>query len=109
MNNPTLDTSKVVFCDLDDTLCKGPYDDASPITKNIDRLNVFKRDGWTVVIWTGRGMITYGGNIQRIEEAYRERTEKWLRRNGVLYNELRFGKPVFALLVDDKSENWSER
>lgn len=56
-----------------------------------------------MTIFTARGMNTCNGDVFRVEDAYREMTEKWLRDNRVCYHDLRFGKPAGDLYVDDKS------
>ena len=56
-----------------------------------------KHDGHVIVYWTARGSVT---GID-----WRDITESQLKDWGVKYHELRFGKPSFDLLIDDKALN----
>ena len=47
--------------------------------------------------WTARGT---GSGID-----WREVTEKQFKKWGVKYHELRFGKPIYDLFIDDKNIN----
>jgi capsule biosynthesis phosphatase len=96
----------IVF-DLDGTLCEITgggieYFSAKPKMDVITRLNSFHNLGWKVVIYTARGMTTNKGDVQRCESLYRHWTEQWLKKYGVQYDELIFGKPAGDLYVDDK-------
>lgn len=95
----------VVF-DFDGTICTSvpdrQYHTIQPRREVIERLNWLHDVGFRIVIFTGRGMITYGGDVEKIEERWRAEIEGWLADNGVMYDELRFGKPSADLYVDDK-------
>ena len=93
----------VVYIDIDDTICtredEADYSSAIPIKANIKKANHYFEEGHTVVYWTARGTTT---GID-----WREVTEKQLGKWGVKYHHLKFGKPQYDLLIEDKSENWS--
>ena len=93
----------VIFCDLDNTLCKtqgSDYENAKPIPKNIKKINKLFTLGHKIVIWTGRGN-TSGRN-------WSELTVRQLREWEVLYHELSFDKRHFDLLIDDKAQESKE-
>jgi capsule biosynthesis phosphatase len=102
------DTTKRLVIDLDGTLCtlRRPgesYHDVRPFQGEIDVLNRLVDDGWHVTVFTARGMDTYGGDVRKIKLMLEAPTRAWLRRHGVRYHRLKFGKPPADWYVDDKS------
>ena len=99
---------KRIVCDLDGTLCtqesSDNYRNALPIPGTISRLAELKAAGWHVIIYTARGMNTYG-TARGAEDVHRGMTEEWLAKNGIEYDELIFGKPAADVYVDDKGMN----
>lgn len=51
--------------------------------------------GHTVIYWTARGTET--------EINWRDITEKQFQEWGIKYHELRFGKPAYDVLIDDRA------
>ena len=91
----------IIYVDIDETICVSPesrdYSLAKPITANIDKVNRLYEAGNTIVYWTARGT---GSGID-----WREVTEKQFFEWGVKYHDLKFGKPIYDLFVDDKNIN----
>ena len=91
----------LVYCfDIDETICKTTdmnYENASPIVDRISKLNRLFDDGNVIKLFTARGSET-GIN-------WRETTESQLKRWGLNYHELHFGKPAADVYVDDKAVN----
>ena len=91
----------IVYVDIDETICISPenrnYFEATPIRKNIKKINQLYDEGDVIVYWTARGS---GSGID-----WREVTENQFKEWGVKYHELRFGKPVYDLFVCDKVIN----
>ena len=98
----------VVF-DFDGTICTlvpdRQYHLIQPRWEVINKLNKLYDDGFQIIVLTGRGMITYAGDIQKIEERYRIEIEDFLLRYGIKYHKLMFGKPSADYYVDDKGLN----
>jgi CMP-N,N'-diacetyllegionaminic acid synthase len=94
----------VIYVDIDETICESPenrdYAHAVPIELNIKKINELYDKGNIIIYWTARGTATGIG--------WRTITEKQFKEWGVKYHELRFGKPVYDLFIDDKNIN-SER
>jgi hypothetical protein len=94
----------IIYVDIDETICRSPksgeYQYAVPLTSNIQKINEFYDAGNTIIYWTARGT---GTGID-----WREVTEKQFEKWGVKYHELKFGKPIYDLFIDDKNIN-SER
>jgi uncharacterized HAD superfamily protein len=96
-------SSKVVFVDLDGTLCteektfERPL--ATPLPGAKEGLNQIYDSGNTVVIWTARGW-----------EQYRV-TKDWLDRHGFRYHQIMMGKPIATVFIDDRArrfEGWDK-
>ena len=94
----------IIYVDIDETICRTPetrdYKFAIPIRDNILKMNELYDAGNTIVYWTARGT---GSGIDW-SEVTKKQFEKW----GVKYHELKFGKPIYDLFIDDKNIN-SER
>lgn len=91
----------IYFIDIDDTICTlripSDYSTAEPISSAIDKVNKLYDAGNTIVFWTARG------TVSGID--WRSLTESQFSRWGVKYHELRFGKPVYDIFIDDKNMN----
>ena len=91
----------ILYVDIDETICTSPddrdYAKAKPIKKNIDKINKLYDDGNVITYWTARGT---GSGID-----WRDVTEKQFDKWGVKYHDLKFGKPIYDLFVDDKNIN----
>ena len=91
----------IIYVDIDETICISPenrdYTKAIPIKKNIKKINKMYDNGDKIVYWTARGT---GSGIN-----WRATTEDQFERWGVKYHELRFGKPIYDLFIDDKNIN----
>jgi len=90
----------IIYIDIDETICHSPdrkYSDATPIVENIDKANKLFNEGHTIVYWTARG------SSSGID--WTEFTIKQLNGWGVLYHEIKLGKPSYDLFIDDKALN----
>ena len=97
------------YCfDLDDTICvhnNRDYPNAVPVLDVIRKM-VSIRDidqNSKIIIHTSRGMASCGGDVRLAEERNRPTIEEWLKRYGVPYDEIIFGKPLADVYVDDKA------
>ena len=91
----------IIYVDIDETICKSPtsrdYSLAVPLKHRIQKINELYEAGNKIVYWTARGTGS-GVDWRAVTE---EQFEKW----GVKYHELRFGKPIYDLFIDDKNIN----
>lgn len=91
--------------DLDDTICfteNRDFENSKPYKEVIDKINELYDKGYTIIICTARG----GKSCRTLEEKelkYRVITENWLKKNGVKYSSLQFGKPNADYYIDDKN------
>ena len=91
----------IYYVDIDETICTSPesrdYSMAIPLQDRISIINELYDSGNTIIYWTARGT---GTGID-----WSEITKKQFEEWGVKYNDLKFGKPVYDLFIDDKNIN----
>ena len=95
----------VIYIDIDETICNSPnkpdYKDSTPIKENIEKANKLYDEGNIIIYWTARGTVT--------GMDWSDLTKKQFKEWGVKYHDLKFGKPYYDLLIDDKNintKNW---
>ena len=98
---------RVIYVDIDETICNREssvdfgvthdYTKAYPIVENIEKINKLYDEGNTIIYWTARG--TGSG------KDWSDVTKKQFERFKVKYHDLKFGKPIYDLFVDDKNIN----
>jgi CMP-N,N'-diacetyllegionaminic acid synthase len=76
------------------------YAEAGPIRENVERVNALFDHGCHIVLFTARGSGT-GKDWSAV-------TEEQMKRWGVRYHELRFGKPPADYYIDDRLVNLSQ-
>ena len=91
----------IYYVDIDETICTSPesrdYSMAIPLQDRIAIINELYDSGNTIIYWTARGT---GTGIDW-SEVTKKQFEKW----GVKYSDLKFGKPIYDLFIDDKNIN----
>jgi len=95
----------IIFVDIDETICVTPgnssearnYRLAKPLLKNIAAINQYYDNGHTIVYWTARG----SGTGIDWTEVTKNQLDEW----GAKYNDVKLGKPIYDLYIDDKSIN----
>tara|TARA_B100000427_G_scaffold190343_1_gene158174 strand:- start:112 stop:513 length:402 start_codon:yes stop_codon:yes gene_type:complete len=114
--NDITEHRKDIYCiDIDGTLTEphhGTPWEAVPKFDRIAYVNQLYDEGATIYLMTARGFIHASKNIEdalqiQIEQDKhaRERTEAQLKKWGVKYHALFFGKPRAAVYVDDRGVN----
>ena len=91
----------IIFVDIDHTICKTPegldYTLAVPLPERIKKINKLFDQGHTIIYWTARGS---GTGLD-----WSEVTEKQFEEWKVKHHELRLGKPVYDVFIDDTNVN----
>tara|TARA_B100000902_G_C26901582_1_gene712366 strand:- start:51 stop:365 length:315 start_codon:yes stop_codon:yes gene_type:complete len=97
--------SKVIFVDIDETICfyeqeialdgKKDYNLAIPNYENIEKINCLYEQGNRIVYWTARG--------SRSGLDWHNFTESQLSSWGAKYHELRCNKPYYDIFIEDRS------
>ncbi len=98
---------KKICFDIDNVLCrtdeKKSYLKSKPIKKNIQIVNRAYNQGYIIILYTARYMARCNGKLSEIKKKIKPLTLKQLKKWGVKYHEIYFGKPSFDLFIDDKS------
>lgn len=93
----------IIYVDIDGVLCTntyGEYDKAEPIQDNILKINQLYDNGHRIVIWTARGTLLSDA-IQEIQKLTVSQLKQW----EVKYHQLKFGKPYYDRLIDDRASD----
>lgn len=101
--------------DVDGTICElkvegQSYADLQPKQDVIDKINFLFSQGHNIILFSARGMRTYGGDMYYIEKEVRPVMERWLNKHDVKYHQLVLGKPwgLHVRYVDDHAMHISE-
>jgi len=95
-----------IFVDIDDTICyynekdkisSMDYSKAIPYTERIKKINQLYGNGHKIIYWTARGTVT--------QKLWFNVTYEQLKNWGCKFHELKMGKPVYDLFIDDKNIN----
>ena len=96
----------IIYVDIDETICEHPpiepstgrdYTQATPIEKNIQKINKLYEEGNTIVYWTARGATT--------GLDWADLTTKQLKEWGASFHKLKMKKPYYDLFICDKATN----
>lgn len=106
---------KKLVIDLDGTLTIDEenitYADKKPNIELIEKLRIYKNQGFKISIFTSRNMRTFDGDTQKIKEHTLPIIITWLNKHNVPYDEVIVGKPwcgFDGFYVDDKAIRPSE-
>lgn len=107
---------KKIYCfDIDNVICKttkSNYKNSKPLKKNIKFINNLYLKGFYIKIFTSRFMGRNNENVTKAKKQGYEFTIKQLKKWGVKYHKIFFGKPSYDIFVDDKAygfkKNWIE-
>jgi len=106
---------KKICFDIDGVICKTKknlYTKSIPIKKNIKMINSLYDKKFEILIFTARYMGRNNDNVNKAKKLGYKITKNQLKKWGVKYNKLIFGKPSFDLIIDDKSisfkSNWHD-
>lgn len=106
---------KKIICDLDNTITidssSNNYEQKLPNSQLIKKLKDYQNQGYEIIIFTARNMLTYQGDISRIQKNTLPKILTWLDDHGVPYDGIIVGKPFCGrdgFYVDDKAIRPSE-
>ena len=108
---------KKIYCfDLDGVICKTKknfYKKSKPIISVIQLINKLYNDNNYILIYTSRFMGRSNENMKLAHFKGYNFTRRQLKKWGVTYNKLKFGKPTYNFIIDDKSigfnKNWYKK
>lgn len=92
----------VYYVDIDETICeyeegKREYPLATPIKRNIEKINKLYDEGNKIVYWTARGSTT--------GKDWTDLTLSQLKEWGARYTDAKLGKPHYDVFICDKAIN----
>lgn len=93
-----------IVMDIDDVISthrNRDYENAIPNKAVIDKMIELSNKGVEFVLYTARGQISCNENLERIEREKGPTLRVWLKKHNVPHSELRFGKPIGDVYVDD--------
>lgn len=104
-----------ICIDLDGVICRlrepgQSYADLEPVPGAVEKLRELKAAGHTIIILTARHMKTCQGNVGLAVARQGAATFDWLRRHGIEFDEIHFGKPHAQVYIDDNAlrfESWN--
>lgn len=105
---------KKLVVDLDGTLTQANtsnYKKVLPRQDVIEQLNLYKEQGFEIVVSTARNMRTYEGNVGKINIHTLPIIIEWLDKHAVPYDEILVGKPWCGhegFYIDDRAVRPSE-
>jgi hypothetical protein len=102
---------KILCFDIDNVICKtegNNYKNSKPIKKTIALINTLYFHGFFIKIFTARFMGRNNENIFKAKKEGFDFTKNQLKRWGLKYNKLIFGKPSYDFFIDDKSLNYKK-
>ena len=105
---------KKIYCfDLDGVICKTPktnnYKRSKPIIPAIKKINEIFKQGNIIIIFTARYMGRSNQSKILAKKKGYEVTKKQLKKWGLNYNKLIFGKPSYDIIIDVKSYNYNNK
>ena len=96
---------KILCFDIDNVICKtlgNNYKNSKPIKKSIALINTFYSQGFFIKIFTARFMGRNNENISKAKKVGFNFTKNQLKKWGLKYNKLIFGKPSYDIFIDDR-------
>ena len=104
-----------ICIDLDGTLCEirqenETYADVKVKPYAAQMVRRLHEAGHTIIIHTARNMGSTGHNVGKAVKNVGKITLEWLDKNGIIYDEIFFGKPNADITIDDRvirfQDNW---
>ena len=100
-----------IILDIDGTICpikksNENYEDLIPSKDMINKIKDLKHEGFKIILFTSRNMRTFNNDIEKIKKYTKPILENWLKKWGIPYDDLVFGKPwpgKNGFYVDDKA------
>ena len=95
----------VYVFDIDGTICENvdsDYENSTPLSTRIQKINQLYADGHTIIFQTARGMGRSGNSAAYAHKMFYDITKKQLETWDVHYHSLFLGKPSADFYIDDK-------
>ncbi len=66
-----------------------------------EKIRRLKKDGHYIILHSARHMKTMNGDVEKVRQKVGAITVNWLKKHGIPYDEIHFGKPYAHLYIDD--------
>jgi capsule biosynthesis phosphatase len=102
---------KKIYIDIDGVICrtkKNFYKKSKPNKHVIKLINDWHKLGKTIIIFTARYMGRNNDNVNKAKKMGYNFTFKQLKRWGLKFDKLVFGKPTYDIIIDDKAINFKK-
>ena len=102
---------KIICFDLDGVICNNTYGDyskAKPIKKSINKINSLYNQGHIIKVSTARYMGRNNDKRNLAQKQGYKKTYNQLKKWGLKFHYLYFGKPSSDIYIDDKSLGFSK-
>jgi capsule biosynthesis phosphatase len=102
---------KKIYIDIDGVICrtkKNFYKKSKPNKQVIKLINDWHELGKTIIIFTARYMGRNNDNVNKAKKMGYNSTFKQLKRWGLKFDKLVFGKPTYDIIIDDKAINFKK-
>jgi hypothetical protein len=106
--NQNIKSNKIFLFDIDNTVCftsKRKYSLAKPKKKIIKVINLLKKNGHIIKLFTSRYMGRHNDNGKLVHKKYYKKTFNQMKKWNISFDILIMGKPSYDFLIDDKSLN----
>jgi len=103
---------KIFIFDIDNTICETiekKYSRSKPIKKIISKINLLKKNGHIIKIFTARYMGRNNENYSLVKKKYFKKIYKQLKLWNLNFDELILGKPSYDYFIDDKCFNINDK
>tara|TARA_X000000950_G_scaffold289243_2_gene411189 strand:+ start:11116 stop:11475 length:360 start_codon:yes stop_codon:yes gene_type:complete len=103
---------KIFIFDIDNTICltrKKDYIKSKPFKSVVSRINLLKKNGHYIKIFTARYMGRNNENAEIVKKKYYRKIYNQLKKWKINFDELIVGKPSYDYFIDDKCHNIKEK
>jgi capsule biosynthesis phosphatase len=105
-----------ICIDLDGVVCRlrepdQAYADLKPVGGAVEKIRALRAAGHYLILYTARHMKTCGGNVGQTIARQGATIFDWLKRHGIEFDEIHFGKPHADVYIDDNAirfDGWDQ-
>lgn len=101
-----------IVIDIDGTISElkkegQTYENVGVNAGAVQKINQLKDDGHYIILHSARHMKTCEGDVEKVKEKVGQITIDWLKKHGIQYDEIHFGKPYAQLYIDDLAHTFT--
>ena len=104
--------NKILCFDIDGVICKTnklrDYKKSKPIKRNIAFINKLYKKNFKIILFTARFMGRSNENVRLAKKRANKLTIIQLKKWGLNYHKIQFGKPSYDIFIDDKNLSFNK-